>query len=54
MSMVADWHHKQICKETVKHPMKGLFLGGPTEEEAISVLKKKYGYTDRDIEKLKR
>lgn len=51
---VADKHQYKILIDTIKNPLKGKFLGGPTEEEAIEILKNKYGYTDADIEKLKK
>ena len=51
---VADKHQYKILIDTIKNPLKGKFLGGPTEEEAIEILKNKYGYTDADIEKLRK
>lgn len=51
---VADKHQYKILIDTIKNPLKGKFLGGPTEEDAIEILKNKYGYTDADIEKLRK
>ncbi len=51
---VTDKHQYKILIDTIKNPLKGKFLGGPTEEEAIEILKNKYGYTDADIEKLRK
>ena len=44
-------HQERICKDTIKNPLKGIFLGGPTAEE---ILRKDFGYTDKQIQKLKR
>lgn len=46
-------HQLKIAIDTVKNPLKGKFLGGPSEEEAIEILKNKFGYSDDDIKKLK-
>jgi nuclear transport factor 2 (NTF2) superfamily protein len=47
------WHHHRIAVDTVKNPMKGQFLGGPTAEEAEKTLRDQYKYTDKEIAKLK-
>jgi hypothetical protein len=47
-------HTELICKDTVRNPLKGIFLGGPTAEEAEEILRKDFGYTDKQIQKLKR
>jgi len=47
-------HTERICKDTVRNPLKGIFLGGPTAEEAEQILRKDFGYTDKQIQKLKR
>jgi hypothetical protein len=47
-------HQERICKDTIKNPLKGIFLGGPTAEEAEEILRKDFGYTDKQIQKLKR
>ena len=47
-----DSRAKQIAIDTIKNPSKGL-LGGPTAAEAEKVLKVKFGYTDKQIAKLK-
>jgi hypothetical protein len=44
----------KVLKDTVKNPAKGMFLGGPSAEEAEKILKQKFGYTDAQIKKLKR
>lgn len=48
-----EWHQHRIAVDTVKNPNKAL-LGGPSEKEAIKTLKKKFGYTDKDIKKLQK
>ena len=50
---VPDKHQLKILKDTVKNPMKGKFLGGPSAEEAEKILRQKFGYTDSQIKKLK-
>lgn len=47
-----DWHKHKIAVDTVKNPMKSL-MGGPSEKEAINILKSDFGYTDKDIKKLR-
>jgi len=47
-----DWYQYRICIDTVKNPLKGYFLGGPTQEEAIDIIKSKFGFTNKDIKKL--
>jgi hypothetical protein len=49
---VPDMHQKRICIDTVKNPLKGQFLGGPSAEEAKEILKTKFGYTPEQIAKL--
>lgn len=51
---VPDKHQLKILKDTVKNPAKGMFLGGPSAEEAEKILKQKFGYSDAQIKKLKR
>lgn len=48
-----EYHEHQIAIDTVKNPKKGVFMGGLTPEEAEKTLKKKFGYSDEEIEKLK-
>ncbi len=48
-----EYKQYKIAIDTVKNPDKSL-LGGPSEEEAIEILKKKFGYTDKDIQKLQK
>ena len=50
---VADSHQLKILKDTVKNPSKGLFLGGPTAEEAEKILRSKFGFSDKQIQDLK-
>jgi hypothetical protein len=51
---VPDQHQLRILKDTVKNPLKGKFLGGPSAEEAEETLRKKFKYTDKQIEDLKK
>ena len=51
---IPDQHQLRILKDTVKNPTKGKFLGGPSEEVAVEILKKKFHFTDKDIERLRR
>lgn len=48
-----DYHQYKIAVDTVKNPAKSL-MGGPSEEEAIKTLKKKFGFSDKDIKKLQK
>jgi hypothetical protein len=50
---VGDAHQKAIAIKTLKHPSLAL-LGGPTAEEAESILRKKFKYTDKQIAELKK
>ena len=45
-------HQHKIARDTVKNPNKSL-LGGPSAKEAEEILRKKYGYNDHKINKLK-
>ena len=54
MKNIVEKHLKKIAIDTVKNPMKGLLLGGPSEEEAVNILKTKFGYTDKQIERLQK
>ena len=45
-------HQHKIARDTVKNPNKSL-LGGPSAKEAEETLRKKYGYNDHKINKLK-
>jgi hypothetical protein len=47
-----DYHQHKIAKDTVKNPRKS-FMGGPSVEEAEETLMDKFGYTKKEIEKLK-
>jgi hypothetical protein len=49
---IADKHQLKILKDTVKNPAKSM-LGGPSAKEAEETLKKKFGFTDKQIKKLK-
>ena len=46
-------HQLKIAIDTVKNPLKGKFLGGPSAKEAEKTLRTKYKYTDKMIAKLK-
>jgi len=48
----ADNHQKKIAIDTVRNPDKSL-LGGPSAKEAEDTLRRKFGYTDKQIAKLK-
>jgi len=48
----AEAHQKKIAIETVKNPSKEL-LGGMSASEAEMLLKKKFGMSEKEIEKLK-
>ena len=48
-----DQHQLRICMGTVKNPAKGLFLGGPSAEEAEKMLREKFGFSDNRIYGLK-
>ena len=46
---IFDKHQLKILLDTIRNPLKGKFLGGPTVFEAKNILKLKFGYTDEDI-----
>jgi hypothetical protein len=48
----ADYHQHKIAVDTVRNPLKGQFLGGPSADEAKATLRGKFGYSDADIAKL--
>ena len=50
----AEKHQLKVLTDTVKNPMKGKFLGGPSAEEAEETLRKKFHFTDKQIESLKK
>src|SRR5208282_746304 len=50
---VADAHQLRILKDTVRNPLKGQFLGGPSAEEAEHTLRSKFRFTSEQIRKLK-
>jgi len=52
MDEAAIDHQHRIARDTVKNPNKSL-LGGPSAKEAEETLRKKYGYDDKKIAKLK-
>ena len=41
-------HQLKIAIDTVKNPLKGKFLGGPSAKEAEKTLRTKYKYTDKN------
>lgn len=47
-----EYHQYKIAIDTIKNPRKSL-LGGPSYEEAVEILKRKFDYSDEEIEKLK-
>jgi len=50
---VPDQHQLRICIDTVKNPMKGQFMGGPSAEEAEKILREKFKFGEGQIQKLK-
>lgn len=50
----SDKNQLRVLIDTIKNPSKGMFLGGPTEAEAIRILKTKFKYTDTQIAALKK
>lgn len=50
---VFDHHMHMIARDTVRNPLKGTFLGGPSAEEAEHTLRNKFGYGDKDVARLK-
>ncbi len=48
-----DQRQKRICIDTLGNPLRGKFLGGPTEEQAEQTLRQKFGFTDFQIARLK-
>jgi hypothetical protein len=51
---ITDHHQELICRDTVRNPAKGLFLGGPDAEEAEQILREQFNYTDKQIQRLKK
>jgi hypothetical protein len=49
---IPDKHQYKIAVDTVRNPMKGVFMGGMSEDEAIKILKTKFKYSDAEIKKL--
>jgi hypothetical protein len=49
----ADKNQLKILKDTVRNPNKSL-LGGPSEREAIQMLKQKFGFNENSIKKLQK
>lgn len=47
-----DYHQHKIAVDTVKNPRKS-FMGGPSATEAEETLMDKFGYSKKEIEKLK-
>jgi len=50
---VPERHQLKILIDSVKNPLKGKFLGGPTAEESEETLRTKFKYTDAEILRLK-
>ena len=44
-----SWHQYKIAVDTVKNPMKGIFLGGPSYDEAVDILMNKFKFTLAEI-----
>lgn len=51
-SDVPSKHQLKILVDTVKNPLKGQFMGGPSAEDAKKTLKSKFQWTDNEIKKL--
>ena len=51
---IFEKHQESICRDTVRNPAKGLFLGGPDAEEAEQILREQFNYTDKQIQRLKK
>jgi predicted DNA binding CopG/RHH family protein len=47
-----DYHQHKIAVDTVRNPMKSL-MGGPSSKEAEETLIKKFGYSKKEVDKLK-
>ena len=51
---IADRNQLKVLKDLVKHPMKYLMNSiGLDETKAIEILKTKYNYTNKQIQKLR-
>jgi len=50
---VFDKRQFEICVETIRNPLKGIFLGGPSEKEAKEILTKKFKLSNKQ-EKIKK
>lgn len=49
----ADRHRLRICLDSVRFPRKARFLGGPAPEEAERVLREVFGFSQRQIDRLR-
>ena len=49
----SEKHQLKVLLDTVRNPMKGKFLGGPSAEEAEETLRNTFGYSDAEIDKIK-
>ena len=47
-----DYHQHKIAVDTVRNPMKS-FMGGPSWKEAEETLIKKFGYSKKEVDKLR-
>lgn len=50
---LCDQHQLRVLRDTVRNPLKSL-LGGPTLPEATLILKEKFGYTEKDLDQLRK
>ena len=48
----ADYHQHKIAVDTVRNPIKS-FMGGPSWKEAEETLIKKFGYSKKEVDKLR-
>jgi len=46
-------HQLKVLIDTVRNPMKGKFLGGPSAEDAEKTLRDTFGYSDAEIDRIK-
>ncbi len=48
-----EWYEYKIAVDTIKNPLKGKFMSGPSQQQAIKTLKNNFGFTDKQINRLK-
>ncbi len=50
---VPDKHQLRLCVDTVKNPLKGMFLGGPSAANAERLLRETFEWSTERIAALK-